>query len=116
MSGRDVAIVALVVVGALILIPLLGGGMMGGWGMGPGMMGPGMMGGQWYGRGGGPFLLSGIFWLAILAGVVLLIVSLVRQAPPRAGGEEAPLEILKRRLARGEISREEYDALKRELS
>ena len=33
-----------------------------------------------------------------------------------SGRDEAPLEILKRRLARGEITREEYDAIKKELS
>jgi putative membrane protein len=120
MSGRDVAIIALVVIGVLIVIPLLGGGLMGGWGMGPGMMGPGMMSGGWYGGrwGGGLHLLGGLFWLAVLAGVVLLVVSLVRQqAPSRpAGGEETPMEILKRRLAKGEISREEYESLKKEFS
>lgn len=90
--------------------------MMGGWGH----MGPGMMGGQWSGdRWGGwgmPFL-GGLFWLLILAGIVLVIVSLVRReaAPPPAAGEP-PLEILKRRLARGEITREEYEAIKKEIS
>jgi putative membrane protein len=115
MSGRDVAIIALAVIGVLIVIPLLGGGMMAGWGTGPGMMGGGWYGGRW---GGGLHLLGGLFWLAVLTGVVLLVVSLVRQqAPSRpAGGEEAPIEILKRRLARGEISREEYESLKKEFS
>jgi putative membrane protein len=117
MSGRDVGIIALVIIGVLILAPLLGGGMMGGWGMGPGMMG-----GQWYGgRGGwgwGMPLIGGLFWLAILAGVVLLVTSAIRhQGPSRSvGAEEPPLDILKRRLAKGEISREEYESLKKELS
>ncbi len=124
MSGRDVGIVALVVVGVLILLPLLGGiGMMGR----TGMMGPGMMGGGWFGApwategvGGGwwmPFL-GMFFWLLILAGIGLVIASLVRRdgAGTPAGRDETPLEILKRRLARGEVTREEYDAIKKELS
>jgi len=117
MSGRDIGIVALVVVGILILLPVLGGmGMMGGWGMGPGMMGP-WAGGRW-GWGGGMHLLGGLFWLLILVGIVLLITSALRHqgAAPAGGAQEAPLDILKRRLAKGEITREEYDALKKELS
>jgi putative membrane protein len=115
MSGRDIGIIALVIIGVLLLVPVLGGSMMGGWGMGPGMMG-----GQWYGgRGGwGMPLVGGLFWLAILAGIVLLITSAARhQGPSRpAGAEEPPLDILKRRLAKGEITREEYESLKKELS
>jgi putative membrane protein len=99
MSGRDVGIVALLLIGVLILVPLLGSGMMGGW-------------------GGGMPLIGGLFWLAILAGIVLLVTSAIRhQWPSRsAGAEEQPLDILKRRLAKGEITREEYESLKKELS
>jgi putative membrane protein len=117
MSSRDVGIVALVVIGVLILLPLLGGlGMTGGWGM----MGPGMMGGQWsgdwWGGLGMPFL-GGLFWMLILAGIVLVIVSLARrEATLPLIASEPPLEILKRRLARGEITREEYEAIKKEIS
>lgn len=63
-------------------------------------------------------LLGMLFWLLILAGIVLVITALVRRegTGAQAGQDEAPIEILKRRLARGEITREEYDAIKRELS
>jgi len=122
MSGRDLGIVALVVVGVLILLPLLGGmSMMGGWGMmGPGMMAPGMGpggGGRWGGGWGMPFF-GGIFWLLIIVGIVLVVSSYARRngASAPAGAGEPPLDILKRRLAKGEIAREEYDALKKELS
>ena len=118
MSSRDIGTIALVVIGVLVLLPLLGGmSMMGGWGM----MGPGMMGPGFGGRGGGgwgmPFF-GGLFWLLILAGIVLVVVSYARRngATPSAGVGEAPLDILKRRLAKGEITREEYDAIKKELS
>lgn len=116
MSGRDVGIIVLVVIGALILLPLLGMATMGGWGMmGPGMMGPGL-GGRWGGGWGMPFV-GGVFWLLILAGIVLVVWSYARRnGAAAAGGGEAPLEILRRRLAKGEITREEYDAIKKELS
>jgi putative membrane protein len=120
MSGRDIGIVALVVIGILILVPVLGGmGMMGG----GRMMGPGMMSGPWAGGrwgggwGAGMHFIGGLFWLLILVGIVLLITSAMRhQGAAPSGSAEAPLDILKRRLAKGEITREEYDALKKELS
>jgi len=114
MSARDVGIVVLVVLGVLILLPLLGGaGMMGG------LMGHGMMGGPWGGRWGwgwGLPLLGGLFWLLVIVGIVLVVTSLVRRGEPTtAGGGESALDILKRRLARGEITLEEYERLKKEL-
>jgi uncharacterized membrane protein len=69
-------------------------------------------------------LVGGLFWLLILAGIVLVVTSLVRRGGP-AGGEgpapsssllEPPLDIIKRRLAQGEITLEEYEKLKQELS
>ncbi|MDQ7842004.1 MAG: SHOCT domain-containing protein [bacterium] len=121
---RHAGVIALVVIGVLLLLPVLGGiGMMGGWGMmGPGMMGGGWSGapwadGRWAGGWGMPFL-GMLFWLLILVGIVLVITSFVRRGGmgAQAGQDEAPIEILKRRLARGEVTREEYDAIKRELS
>ncbi len=132
MTGRDVAVVVLVVLGVLALLPALGWiGMMGGW-MGPGMMGPGMMGG-WGGRWGGGWgmpLLGLVFWALIVTGIVVGVVALVRRPAPGAGATgaapsapaagaeatETPLAILKRRLASGEITREEYEALKKEVA
>ncbi|MDR7555419.1 MAG: SHOCT domain-containing protein [Armatimonadota bacterium] len=131
MTGRDVAVVLLVVLGVLVLLPALGWiGMMGGW-MGPGMMGPGMMGG-WGGRWGGGWgmpLLGLVFWALIVTGIVVGVVALVRRpaqgagvtgavpsAPAGSQTTETPLAILKRRLASGEITREEYEALKKEIA
>jgi putative membrane protein len=63
-----------------------------------------------------PFaILGGIAWLAILAGIVLLVVwavralpssSLIRSNAPATG--LSPLDILARRFAAGEITAEEY--------
>lgn len=71
-----------------------GMGLMGRWMSGYGVMG--------YGAGFGILAL-----LAVLVGVALLIAGVTRRAPP-----EDPLEILKRRLARGEISHQQYNELK----
>ena len=61
-------------------------------------------------------VLGGFAWLAIIAGIVLLIIWAVRALPGRTlmrgnipGTAETPLEILARRFASGEISAEEYE-------
>jgi uncharacterized membrane protein len=68
----------------------------------------------------GPFgilfaVLGGLAWLAVIAGVVLLIIwalrawpgnSLMRGAPVAI---ESPLDTLARRFARGELTAEEFE-------
>ncbi|ADN02438.1 SHOCT domain-containing protein [Spirochaeta thermophila] len=96
-----------------------------GWGMmGPGMMGAGMgpwmmygwAGGQpgtfWYRYGG---IIMMIFGFLILAGIIAALIVLVQQNRGifrSLGGQEDPLSVLKARLARGEITEEEYERLK----
>ena len=72
-----------------------------------GMMdGSGMM-------GGGYWILWLIFWILIIIGLVLLIKYLWEGAKR---GEESALEILKKKYARGEISKEEFEEKKKDLS
>jgi putative membrane protein len=61
---------------------------------------------------------GGVFmWLIllILIGVVLYLV-FRGDRWVRRGGEETPLDILKKRYARGEITKAEYDRMKKELA
>ncbi len=77
-------------------------GAMGGWGMGYGFFG---------------WLIGLLFWIAIIAGVVLLVRWLIDQGKlkgPQTG--ESALDILKKRYARGEIDREQFENMKRELT
>ncbi len=110
---------------ALLLVLLLGGmGMMGLGGFG---MGPGMMGGFGMHRFGGPFglsfnplgaILSLVFWTLILGGIVLLVVWFVRNAGRTSlttGTSESPLDILKARYAKGEINKQQYEEMHRDL-
>jgi putative membrane protein len=85
------------VLAALLLIGLAGGGM---------MMGPGMM-------LGGPFIFIGLVVLAVwlLRGGQLTD---VMSAWDRPRGESAR-DILDARYARGELSDEEYDSMRRKL-
>ncbi len=112
MSSRDWTIVLVVILGAVVLLPVLGMSFWGGGMMGPGgMMGRGMMGGWGPGFGGGFGLL---FLLLVIAGVVLIVSGLTRRGVKTEQTDE-PLQILRARLARGEISKEQFDELKQAL-
>ncbi|MBI2907785.1 MAG: SHOCT domain-containing protein [Chloroflexi bacterium] len=56
-----------------------------------------------------------LFWGAIIALVVWGIKALTRSETPSATRRD-PLDIVKERYARGEISREEFEQLKKDLS
>ena len=81
-----------------------------------GMMGWGGYGGYGMGIVGGLMML--LFWGLIIVGLVLLVRWLWDQPRHGAGSgpAEAPMDILKRRYARGEISKEEYDRMKQDLA
>lgn len=111
MTSRDWTIILLVILGVVVLLPVLGMSFWGGGMMGPGMMGPGMMGG--WGPGGG-FLGGGfglLFLLLIVAGVVFVVFGLTRK-DSRGTAPDEPLQILRARLARGEITKEQFEELK----
>ncbi len=108
---------------------------------GPGMMGygygfrggaPGYGPGHGPGYGYGPHMFGyglrgfrGVLWippvlilLLVIAVVVLAVLLATRKrraSEPLQGGEDS-LEILKRRYARGEITREEYERMKQDLA
>ncbi|MBI2829599.1 MAG: SHOCT domain-containing protein [Chloroflexi bacterium] len=71
-----------------------------------------MMGG--FGIGGG---LMGIFWIVILGLIVWAVVSWGRGSTGNSDAprSDPPLEILKKRYARGEISKEEFEERKKDL-
>ena len=75
------------------------------------------------GMGAGGWILMSLFWIVLLAVIVWAV---ARIAPSRSGhggseprsssDQEEPLEILDRRLARGEIDAKAYDELRSKLS
>jgi uncharacterized membrane protein len=109
----------------LLLVPLLTmammmgmGGMMGPGGMG-GVMGPGGIGGM-MGQPGTmmwPGWLMLLSWGLVAVGIILLLVWGVRRLEIRGSGanDEAPLAILQRRYASGEIGPEEYERIHSDL-
>ena len=76
------------------------GGMMGGWGWGFG-------------------ILAMLFWLALIVLVVVVIWRLLErrggEGRGRPVGPDTALDIIQKRYARGEIDREEFERMKRDL-
>jgi len=69
------------------------------------MMGYGTMGFGW------------LFWIAIIAVIIWLVAYAAKEKGPRISGREGgAIEILKERLARGEIGQEEYEEKRKILS
>jgi putative membrane protein len=75
------------------------------WGYGPGM-------GWWMLFGGIIFVL---FWGAIIALIVWVVRRIGRDTSVSSTGRNTPLEIAKERYARGEITKEQFDQIKRDL-
>jgi len=56
-----------------------------------------------------------LFWLILLVGVGLMILRGAASFSGSRAADESAEEIVRRRYARGEISREEYERLMRDL-
>jgi len=114
MSGRDnlvwilIGASVFVLAAGYVLRPFQWGGMMGGYY------------GGWYGAGSGMMYGSGwmglgmiLFWGLVVAGVYLVARSLW---PRYHYGRDDAREIARERYARGEITQEEYEELRRNLA
>lgn len=62
-------------------------------------------------------MIMGFFWIVLLVGLIYFILRAVgnRHSFQEGPHRENPLEILKKRYARGEINREEYERMKKDL-
>ena len=105
-------------IAALILLMLSSGGeALAQWrGDGSWHMGPGMMGGWGMGWLGMIFMMA--FWILVIVGLVFLIKWLIqstRGAKEVGQGTSRALEILKERYARGEITKEEFEQMKKDI-
>jgi len=113
---KTALIIGSVLVAVLVVVPLIFG-LVGGWqgyGYGYGMMGPGMMGGY----GGAWFMpiIMIVFWGLVIWGVVALARGVASPSDSGSSNQAASaLEILKRRYARGEINKQEYEDRKKDL-
>lgn len=71
--------------------------------------GHGMM---WGGLGGAIMM---ILWIAVIVAVIYLLIRAAQRNDGARSVSETALDILKKRYARGEISKEEFDDKKRDL-
>lgn len=77
------------------------------------MMGPYGYGGGWGWMAAG-WVTMLMFWVLVIVGVV----AVVRWANARGAGQhsETPAEILRRRYAAGEITKEQFESMKRDVA
>ena len=68
------------------------------------------MGWGWIGLG---IVHMTLFWILVILGIVVLVKWSAGGGPPRVEGRA--LEILKERYAKGELTREQFEQMKREL-
>jgi len=104
-------IIVAVLIVSILVFGLISGWQVGGWGM----MGPGMMGGfgWWWLM---PILMVLFLILGIWAVVALVRgVSQPRDSDSGSSRPDSALEVLRKRYARGEISKEEYEEKKKDL-
>lgn len=97
-----------IAVALLILIPLIWRGLGGKY-----MTGPGMMGSFGWGWFMPVFMI--LFWVLVIWAVVALLSGATSSRTDSSGRIESALEVLKKRYARGEISKDEYEEKKRDL-
>ena len=111
---KTALIIGGIVLAVILIVPSIIGaftGWGGGWG-GWGIMGPGMMGGY-----GGAMGWMGIFWIVVVGLVIWAVSAAIRGSSQDSSGHpESALEVLKRRYARGEINKAEYDEKKKDLT
>ena len=107
-----IVVLVILALGATLLLPFWARG------FGFGLVRPGLLGGFGWtylvARGIGSFL----FWLLLIAGIFLIVRSLAGH--PAASNVvsatgEFPLDILKRRYAKGEINKEQYEEMRATL-
>jgi putative membrane protein len=73
-----------------------------GWGYGPHM---------WF--GGGVFMV--FIWIVVVIALVYFIRHMSKNSAGFRSADESPVDILKRRYARGEITKEQYDRMRQDL-
>ncbi len=110
---KTALIIGGIIIAIVIVVPLVFGGVSGWQDGGWGMMGSGMWGGWMFLM---PIFFI-LFWGLVIWGIVALVRGLSGQrssdsAPPAA---DSALEMLKKRYARGEIDKKEYEEKKKDL-
>ncbi len=74
----------------------------------------------WWGPGhffGGPWgmVIGPIFWLLVTFAIIYVVIKFVKKQGEDRANNETPLDIIKKRYARGEIDAEEFARKKKDL-
>ena len=112
-SLKTALIIGGIVIGVIVILSVVPG-LLGwqGYGYGYGMMGSGMMGGF------GTMFLMPILWIVVIGLIIWAVTAAVRRpgdSDTMSRTADSALEILKRRYARGEIRKEEFEEKKKDL-
>ncbi len=105
---KTALIIGGIIVAVLIILPLVLGAVSGWQGGGWGMMGG--FGGWWF----MPIFMI-LFWGLVIWGIVALVRGLSESRGSDSSKTDSALEVLKKRYARGEINKEEYEEKKKDL-
>ena len=92
----------------------IGYGMMGSGGM-MNMMGRGMMGSYPANYDYSNYGYWNIFWILLFVATIFLIVWIIHRFGIKETASETPLNILRKRFAKGEITKKEFEDMKKEL-
>jgi putative membrane protein len=59
-----------------------------------------------------------VFWIAVIAGVAILVrwITSLGERSRGPGSQDTAIDILKKRYAKGEITKEEYEQIKKDIS
>lgn len=69
-----------------------------------------------WGMGLGMGFMMIVFWVLVIVAIVYLVrYFFARGGPVNGQSRETPLDILKKRYAKGEITKEQYDRMKEDL-
>jgi putative membrane protein len=78
---------------------------------------------MWYWDGMSWWMLLGVIWMLLFwGGIIVLIVWGIKKlterggSAPHTGEQRDPLDIVKERYAKGEISKEQFEQIKKDLS
>lgn len=109
---KKALIIGGIIIGVIVVLSVVPGLIWGWQGYGYGMMGSGMMGGY------GTMFLMPILWIVVI-GLIVWAVAAAANRSGEAGNtmqtDGSAMEILKKRYARGEINKEEYEDRKKDL-
>jgi putative membrane protein len=65
---------------------------------------------------GGGVVVMIWFLIIVVVALIIYIIVMAQKSAAKGGQQESPLDIAKRRYAQGEISKEEFERIKRDLS